>query len=330
MLCVLATCAIAAAPAKARTPAGFYGVVAQGGLLPTDYELLEQGGVGTLRFPVEWSRVEPEQGAYDFTQLDAIVEGAATRGIRPLPFIWSTPAWIDPQKSRPPLDRAEDERAWRSFLAVLAERYGAVIDEWQIWNEANFKLYWKPKPSPRDYAELVRISAKAIRAADPGAEILLAGVAPVKRGMLPWEFLEELYRVRGVERWFDTVAVHPYFPQLSGVEFQIRQALDEIDAAGDRRAKLRVTELGWASEGPAADPMTKGREGQAKMLRGAFELLTDQRRRWRLTGVDWHSFQDVAPNAGEPVCSFCPGSGLVTAEREPKPAWEAFQEFSVP
>ncbi len=204
------------------------------------------------------------------------------------------------------------------------------IDRWQIWNEGNFKRYWKPKPSPRDYAELLRLSAQTLRAADPGAEILLGGVAPVRRGMLPWEFLERLYRVPRVERWFDTVALHPYSPKLFGVEFQIRQALDEIESAGDRGARVRITELGWASEGPAADPMTKGREGQAKMLTRSFQLLLRHRRAWRIEGVDWHSFQDVAPDAGEPVCSFCPGSGLVTAGREPKPAWDAFGEFARP
>ncbi len=319
---------VVAAPAQARVPDDFYGVVAQGPLLPSDYDLMAEGGAGTLRFPIEWAQVEPEPGVYDFAAIDAIVDGAASRGIEPLPFVWSTPAWVDPQKSRPPLDNAKDERAWQRFLAVLADRYGESIDDWQVWNEANFKLYWKPKPSPRDYAELVRISAKTLREHDRGARIMLAGVAPVKRGMLPWEFLEGIYRVRGVERWFETVAVHPYHPELAGVEFQIRQALDEIDAAGDRQAKLRITELGWASEGPESDPMTKGREGQATMLDKSFELLTKERRRWKLTGVDWHSFQDVGPDGGEPVCSFCPGSGLVTAAREPKPAFDAFGRFA--
>jgi hypothetical protein len=327
-LFVLIACAMSAATAQARVPDGFYGVVAQGSFVEGDYALMGDGKVGTLRFPVEWALVEPQPGAYDFAQVDAIVQAAAARGIEPLPFIWASPTWMHPQKAKPPLGSREQKQAWQRFLAVMADRYGGVIDKWQIWNEANFKVYWKPKPSPRDYAELVRISAKTIREHDDDAEILLAGVAPVKRGMLPWEFLEGVYRVRGVERWFETVTVHPYFPQLHGVKFQILQALDEIDAAGDGGAKLRVTELGWASEGPAADPMTKGRDGQARMLSKSFGLLTDRRRRWRLTGVDWHSFQDVAPDAGEPVCSFCPGSGLVTADREPKPAWDAFREFS--
>ena len=314
--------------ADARVPDDFYGVVAQGPLLTSDYGLMAEGGVEVLRFPIEWAQVEPEPGVYDWGAIDAIVGGAAVAGIDPLPFVWSTPAWLNPQKSKPPLGSAAEKEAWQGFLAALAARYGSAVDRWQIWNEGNFKHYWKPKPSPRDYAELLELSAKTLRSADPGAEILLGGVAPVKRGMLPWEFLEGLYRVKGVERWFDTVAVHPYSPELFGVEFQIRQALDEIEAAGDRRARIRVTELGWASEGPAQDPMTKGREGQAKMLEKSYRLLIANRRQWRIEGIDWHSFQDVGPGGGEPVCSFCPGSGLVTAEREPKPAWEAFGRFA--
>ena len=285
---------------------------------------MAEGGADVLRFPIEWARVEPSPGVYDWGEIDAIVGGAAAAGIEPLPFVWSTPAWVNAQKSRPPLDDAAEKRAWRDFLAALGARYGSVVDRWQIWNEGNFKRYWKPEPSPRDYAELLRLSASALRAADPGGEILTGGVAPVKRGMLPWRFLERLYRVPRVERWFDTVAVHPYSPELFGVEFQIRQALDEVEAAGDRRAGIRITELGWASAGPAADPMNKGLEGQARMLRRSYRLLARKRRAWRIEGVDWHSFQDVPPESGAPVCSFCPGSGLVTAAREPKPAWEEF------
>jgi hypothetical protein len=297
-------------------------------VLSGDYDLMSEGGVEVLRFPVEWAQVEPSPGAYDWSATDAIVQGAVARGIAPLPFVWATPPWLEGRTSDPPLGSGEERRAWQGFLAALADRYGSVIDRWQIWNEANFKLYWKPKPAPREYATLLRLAAKTLREHDPGAEILLAGVAPVKRGMLPWRFLEELYRVRHVERSFDTVAVHPYFPELSGVEFQIRQALDEVEAAGDRRARIRVTELGWASEGPSADPMTKGREGQAKMLESSYRMLLRHRRDWRIEGVDWHSFQDVSPEEGAPVCSFCPGSGLFTAAREPKPAWDAFRAFA--
>jgi hypothetical protein len=318
----------APARAEAEVPSDFYGVVAQGQVLPGDPGQMAEGGADVLRFGLEWAQVEPTPGAYDWSAVDAVIGSAAAAGIEPLPFVWSTPTWVNPQKSRPPLDDAGEKRAWQGFLAALAARYGSVVDRWQIWNEGNFKHYWKPKPSPRDYAELLRLSSKTLRAADPGSEILLGGVAPVRRGMLPWEFLERLYGVKGVERWFDTVAVHPYSPTLFGVEFQIRQALDEIDAAGDRRARIRVTELGWASEGPAADPMNKGLAGQAKMLEKSYRMLLRHRRDWRIEGVDWHAFQDVGPEQGPAVCSFCPGSGLVTAAREPKPAWEAFGRFA--
>jgi hypothetical protein len=321
---------LAAAPAEARTPGDFYGVVAQGPIRDGDHAQMREAGAGVLRFPLEWAQVERQPGVYDWTAVDSVVNGAVAQGIEPLPFIWATPEWLNAQKAVPPLESSGQRRAWERFLAAVTARYGSVVDKWQLWNEPNFKVYWKPKPQPRAYAELVRLGARVIRAGDPDAEIILGGVAPVKRGMLPWEFLEDVYDVRGVERWFDTVAVHPYFPELDGVEFQVRQALDEIDAARDRRARIRVTELGWASEGPAADPMTKGLEGQARMLRRSFRLLTKRRRAWHVTGVDWHSFQDVAADEGEPVCSFCPGSGLVTASREPKPAFGAFADFARP
>ena len=54
--------------ADARVPGDFYGVVAQGPVLPGDYELMAGGGVEVLRFPIEWAQVERQPGVYDWAR----------------------------------------------------------------------------------------------------------------------------------------------------------------------------------------------------------------------------------------------------------------------
>jgi polysaccharide biosynthesis protein PslG len=325
---------MAAAPAAARAPRDFFGVVPQGPLAASDFDRM-QGVVGTLRIPIYWYQVERLPGEYEFAGLDRLVGEAADRGIRILPFIYGSPKWATGNEARPPL-RSSARTAWLALLRRLVRRYGPdgdfwhgrprrePIRRWQIWNEPNFLLFWRPRPSPRGYARLLRVSARAIRAEDPGAIIIAAGVAPVEAGITPWAFLRRMYEVPGVRRHFDVAALHPYAPHIRWVETQIRLVRGVMRAAGDSRKPLQLTEIGVASASTYPNPFDKGLRGQASFLRRALRLSLQKRRRWHLTGVDWFTWQD-AP-AADPHCVFCQYGGLFDEDGAAKPAWWAFRE----
>ena len=323
----------ASAPAAAQPKERFFGVVPQAPLGAADYERM-QGVVGEIRMPFFWAQVEPQPGRYEFSVLDEAVGDAAAHGIRVLPFVFGSPSWVGDDLSVPPLANAVTRRAWADFLRLLVNRYGpgggfwkgrqAVepIRRWQIWNEPNYPLFWLPKPAPRRYAALLRLSASAIRREDPGARILAAGVAPIEDGMLPWEFLRRMYRVRGVERYFDVVALHPYAGRVRTTEYEIRQVRRVMARAGDGSTPLQLSEIGVASDGAYPNSFDKGPRGQARFLRRAFGLFARNRARWRLAGVDWFAWQD---GTHDPHCVFCQFSGLVDVDGRPKPAWWAFR-----
>jgi polysaccharide biosynthesis protein PslG len=324
----------ASAGARATAPRGFFGVVPQGPLAPPDFKHM-QGVVGTLRIPVYWPQVEPRRGELDFTGLDAIVTAAAGSGVRVLPFVYGTPGWLAADPARPPLS-AKARSSWARFLHALVRRYGSggtlwdgaskpmAIRQWQVWNEPNFLLFWRPRPSPAGYARMLRVSAAAIRGVDPGARIVAAGLAPVEGGMLPWTFLRKLYEVPGVRRSIDTVALHPYSSTLGGMTYQIRKARQVMAAAGDGRAPLLISELGIASSSLLPTGFNRGLKGQASFLRQAYRLLLRARDRWHLAGVDWYAWQDMS--TPDPHCVFCEFAGLFDSGGEPKPAWRALRQ----
>ncbi len=330
--------ALALAPAslaKPGPPREFFGVVPQAPPSSDDFARM-RGAVGTVRVPVEWFRVEPRPRAYDFAALDETVGRAAEAGIRVLPFVYGSPTWLTGDPARPPLGSARAWRAWASLLGQLVRRYGPdgsfwrgrerdiPIRRWQIWNEPNYLLFWRPRPSPPGYARLLRLSARVIRGADRGATILAAGVAPVEAGITPWAFLRRLYEVPGARRDFDVVALHPYAPYVAWVGRQIRFVRAVMREAGDGRTPLQLTELGVASDGAFPNPFDKGPHGQAAFVRKALGLIVENRSRWRLAGVDWFTWQD-AP-AADPHCVFCQYGGLFDAAGEAKPAWWAFRQ----
>jgi hypothetical protein len=328
---------VPAAGAAAPVPLGFFGVVPQGPLGPQDFARM-RGVVGTLRIPIYWFQVEPSRGEYRFAELDETITRAAAAGVRILPFVYGTPSWLSTDPARPPLGSLSAERAWTELLRRLVRRYGPhgelwrggpvqlPIRRWQIWNEPNFLLFWRPRPSPSGYARLLRISAHAIRDEDRSASVVTAGVAPVEGGMNPWEFLRRMYLVPGVERDFDIAALHPYSSSLRILEYELRLTRRVMARAGDGDRPLQVTELGVASGGQFPNPFDRGPRGQARYLERAFARLATKRHRWRISGVDWFAWQDGS--GPDPHCVFCQFSGLFDTSMTPKPSWWAFKRIA--
>jgi hypothetical protein len=333
---LLSTAAPTVARAEPTIPRSFFGVVPQAPLSAPDFTRM-RGVVGTLRIPVFWPQIEPRRGEFDFAELDRTVAAAAAAGVRVLPFVYGTPRWLAAEPALPP-STPSAQRAWTGFLRVLVRRYGPGGDAWQggalplpvrawqIWNEPNFLLFWRPRPSPAGYARLLGVSSRAIRGVDPGARIVAAGVAPVEAGMLPWVFLRQLLAIPGVGRQIDMVAVHPYAIQLSDVAYQVRMARRAMARAGLARMPLLVSELGIASGARLPTGFARGVRGQATFLRRAYEMLLRQRRRWRIAGVDWYAWQDTL--LPDPHCVFCQFAGLFDASDEPKPAWWALRHLA--
>ena len=316
---------------------GFFGIVPQGQLTPGELDRM-RGVVGTLRIPIYWFEVEPRPGEYKFGELDRLLGEAAARGIRVMPFVYGSPPWLTKEANRPPHTSARGRAAWSSFLAMLVRRYGPggsfwlgrtrpqPIRRWQIWNEPNFLLFWRPRPSPAGYARLLRVAARAIRGEDPAAVIVAAAVAPVEGGTLPWVYLGRLYRVPGVKRSFDVLGLNPYASSLWSLEFQIRAARRAMAVGGDSSTPLEVTEFGVASDGSRISPMVKTPVQQAAFLRRAYGLLLENRRRWRLSGAAWFTWRDGL--SVDPHCVFCQHAGLFDASGKAKPAWTAYRRAS--
>lgn len=320
---------------RPAVPAGFFGIVPQA--LPTKADLARmEGSVEALRMPIFWFECEQRRGHYDFTDVDEEIGAAAERGIRVLPFVYGTPGWLGRQERAPLSPRALAR--WKGFLRVLVARYGPQgnfwdgrfrrepIRRWQIWNEPNFRLFWAPKIEPAGYAKLLRASASTIRKAEPGAKIVLAGVAPVGYGMKTWVFMRRLLRVPGVRGDFDFAALHPYSATIPELDYQLEKVRAAMVAGGAGRKPLLVTEFGVASHGDYPSAFVLGEEGQAGFLRDAYTRLLVMRHRWRIAGAYWYAWQDEA--RADPHCGFCQGAGLLRLDGTAKPAWFAYQRLA--
>lgn len=327
---------VSAAPASAAPPPpGFFGVVPQGTLAPAAFVRM-RGTVETVRIAFDWRQIERQPTIWDFSATDAAVGAAARQGIRVMPDLYGVPSWVGDDPIRGPRGNTQLPD-WRAFVRRLIRRYGPgghfwagqprplPIHRWQVWNEPNFELFWHPHPEPARYVRLLAETAREVRRLDPRATIVAAGIAPVEGGMRPVDFLRKMYAVPGAKRFFDVVALHPYSYTLAQLAYQVRNIRAVMAAAGDGAKPLQITEIGVASGAPSPTPWAPGPRGQARFLRRAFGLLLSERRRWRIAGVDWFSWEDgVAP---DPHCPFCQHAGLFSRGGEAKPAWRAYRRL---
>ena len=346
---------LAPSGAAAGVPRDFWGVVAINDLSGGDVSRMGQAQVGTLRIHALWRDIEPNPGQFDFSYMDFVVGQAAANGIRVLPFAYGTPNWIDKDctglsdsqcERVPPLATDAARAAWKQFLATLAGRYGPggsfwqenpqipalPIREWQIWNEPSSPTYWQPTPSSGAYAQLVKLSHAAITGVDPGARIVLGGLFGTPQGDLSsknvmWKFLGRVYRAHGIKHAFDAIALHPYSPNLEGIEFQVGKALAKLERNHDAKTEIMITEIGWGSDPPTGDkPLIKGLDGQRSLLEKSFRLLQSNRRKWNIGGVVWYAWQD--PGFEIEGCSFCSSAGLFEEDGSAKPAWNSYVKFT--
>ena len=117
---------------------------------------------------------------------------------------------------RPPLE----SRDFAQFVSACVERYGGVIDAYQIWDEPNIHPHWGSRyVSAEEYVGLLREGAIQVRAGDPAAWVLAGGLAPNTEpaglNQNDLDFLREMYAA-GAAEWFDALAAKALWATRAG------------------------------------------------------------------------------------------------------------------
>ena len=355
-----------AGAASARVPQGFVGMDLDGPLFPTtapgvdisrQMDKMVAAGVESIRVVFDWAAAQPYGQWRDvppgddsqftntggvptrFAQLDEIVGLATAHGLTVLPVVIYAPGW-DAARQRPGEIGYVPKRnkPYGAFVAALIHRYGpngtfwtgatpkVPIRMWQIWNEPNIPAFWPLTPISRTYMALVRAAHTAIKAADPHAKVVLAGLPNYS-----WVQLKSFYKVPGARRQFDVVAVHPYTPQPSGVITILKRIRNVMDSNGDRSKPILADEVSW----PSSLGKVKGNfdiatteKGQAKKIGEFLPLLARYRRSLDLVGFDYYTWAGVEVRTGNAFAYsglFRFAHGSFTA----KPAFGSFRKAAL-
>jgi len=359
-------------------------------------------GVDIVRLHARWSEAAPAvrrpsgfngrnhlDPQYQWGRLDAAIAAASDAGLRTVLTITGPgPDWTSRDKARKNARYKPDPRAFGDFARAVATRYGARVDRYLLWNEPNqpgwlepqskcvtvkkpFRIPGRAAPlrrrctpvAPHVYRELVAAALPAVKAADPGAQVLMGELAPIGRApvtprtpLAPLPFLramacvdESYHRLskgpcaRFRAPYADAIGHHPHgvrfgpdesnpdptFAQIADLD-RLFRVLDRLTAGGRLVApkstggKYDVHLTEFGYQtSPPDHAIGVTLEQQARFLQQAAHLTWRHPRLKSLIQYQWHDEPARFRRAG--VLAYAGWqSGLHFVDGRPKPALDAF------
>lgn len=214
-----------------------------------------------------WRDIQPESTAsFDWSVADEVVAEVEYRGLALVARLGKPPDWALRQTTQPS-EVPFDVEAFGRFCGALAGRYKGRIAGYQVWNEPNLRREWNEHdPNPAGYVRLLAACHTAIKAADPAAVVISAGLAPTGTRLplaIPDEdYLWALYAA-GMSAHYDVLGVHapgfksppetaPDDPALNGNRWQAFRHVEDLRAImvanGEGAKQIAILELGWTTD----------------------------------------------------------------------------------
>jgi hypothetical protein len=231
-----------------------------------------------------WRDLNPAPGVYAWDASDDMVRVANASGLDLVVRLDMPPDWAVVEQGPLPFDLP----AYADFVEAVAARYRGRVLAYVVWNEPNLAVEWgRGVAEPWAYVGVLGAAYRRIRAADPGALVVAAGLAPTnensERAMDDRDFLRAMVQA-GAAACFDVLAAHDYgyglppddpYGAHGGLNLARLLDLRQIMTGHGDDKPIWITELGYTVQ-PGLHPHVTP-EAQADYLAGAFEHV---RRRW--------------------------------------------------
>ncbi len=297
------------------------------------YRLAADGGYESIVQVFAWRDIAPTRDEWHWQQPDFAVQAADYYGLGLIIRLDHPPEWalkLTENDGVSPID----VDAYADFVATVARRYRGQVQGYIVWNEPNLSREWAGRPpDPAAYTALLCRAYAALKAADPGATVVSAGLAPTNGGDGALDdrlFLREMVGA-GAGACLDALGAHAYGfghppddPRGAHDGLNLARLMDLreiVEAKGGSATPVWITELGWTTDGAGAHAWhTVSAEQQADYLAGAWQYI---RREWPWVRVAtvWNL------SRGLPSTDEMAGYSLLDRNGSPKPAYRALADL---
>lgn len=304
-------------------------------------QMMDRVGIKWVRQFADWSSIEPDPGDFKWEQWDRLINGF--EGVSDLQLIVvfvNTPIWARDTPSDLLTSPPTTSSTFARFTSAFSERYGHIVDYYQIWDEPNLRSAWGGRdPQPTAYVDLLASAYNAIRSADPSATVIVAALAPTTEtgpeNLSEMRYLRQLYEV-GAQRYFDAIAGKPYGFSVTPLDRTVDEsvlnfsrlvALREIMVEfGDTQKAIWAMNGGWnhLPDWWVGNPSIWGKVSSSEQVRFFVDAITRAEREWPwLAGMLLQHWQ---PNAlpDNPIWGFT----VIDSEGQSTPLLNAIQSLN--
>ncbi|MBU0490788.1 MAG: PKD domain-containing protein [Chloroflexi bacterium] len=240
-------------------------------------DLMNDIGFTWVKGFLEWKRAEPSPGNYFWGDVDNVLAVCSARDLKLLLRVDRPPAWANGTGDTAPPYNAAD---YGAFMGALAVHCRGQLDgiAYEVWNEPNLEIEWGGQPpDPARYTRLLKAAYPRVKAADPDARIVTAGLATTggtltgnkltttAKGMAynDLHYIQAMYNA-GAKGYFDALGSPPYGfayapahsptdPAVNGLCFRRAEQQRAVMVANDDSdTPIWLTEFGWLLD-PAID-----------------------------------------------------------------------------
>ena len=322
--------------------------------MPANSGRTRDAGFGYVKFQLAWKVSEPQRGQYDWADAtpgsyaENFVRDAEAAGMKVVLRVDSPPGWANGNAGdrTPPNDPADYGR----FMQALASLLRGRVVGYEIWNEPNLASEWGGRsPSPSQYTALLRAAYNGVKAGDPGAKVITAGMATTGgdggvHALDDVEFIRRMYAA-GAKDYFDALGSHPYGFSSAPEElwgsnilfFRRAEAQRQVMVDnGDAAKQVWATEFGWlidpAAYGKSCDWPDRNwqkvsPQTQADYLVRAYQYAYTN---WPWMGPMFLFNLDFSAASYYETCNPMRWYAIVNGDYTPRPAYTSLRQMAKP
>jgi O-antigen ligase len=291
-----------------------------------------------------WDEIELVQGQYDWSKWDSIVETVSEYpDLQLVAVLMYSPQWArspgaEHSRTSPP----KDPKQFADFAQAFAERYGDIVDYYQVWDEPNLTETWgELEPKTADYVALLRETYTAVHGADESAVVIAGALSPTTetgpKNISDILYLRDMYAL-GAKPYFDGIGAKPYGFSTSPLDRNVEDHMlnfsrivalrEEMVRNNDGQRAIWAMNWGWNSlpDDWTGNPSIWGNVRASQQTEYTLAALARVEREWPwLAGMILHHWQ---PNAqsDDPVWGF----SIIDQNSQPTPLYHVLAQYQEP
>jgi hypothetical protein len=285
-------------------------------------------GCSWVRMDLFWTDIEISPGVYSFSNFDKLVTALEARGMKPL-FILDYASLLHSDCPTCPdwflygPESQQTIKAFGDYAEAVARHFAGRGVRYEVWNEPNLSVFWRPMANASQYAALAREAIARVHLGDSSALVVTAGLSGFDYG-----YLTSLLNLGGAES-ADAVAIHPYRqlgPETAADELATMKSI--VATTFSIARPIWNTEWGYSSSWFSNIAQSTGdgstayaRNRQAVMV--VREVLSS-----RLMGFPFASYYDIRDDGMDPLDPE-QNFGLIANDYSDKPAITALRTLKM-